>query len=61
MIATSASDRRIIVWKMQVLDLFSDEPEVMFEEPKVEIMYTVGPTQAMMMPQSALIANSDLL
>lgn len=35
MIATSATDRRIIIWRLDVIDLFSEQPEVMFDEPRV--------------------------
>ena len=43
MIVTSATDKRIVVWRLQVLDLFSDTPEEMFDEPRVEILFSVGP------------------
>ena len=45
MIATSATDKRIIVWHMRVLDLFSEQPDIMFDEPQVQIMFSVGPPQ----------------
>jgi len=35
MIATSATDKRIIIWRLEVIDLFSDQPEAMFDEPIV--------------------------
>ena len=43
LIVTSASDKRILVWRLQVVDLFSDVPELMFDEPLVEVIFTVGP------------------
>ena len=41
MVATSATDKRIFIWRLQVVDFFSDD-EGMFDEPQVEVMFSVG-------------------
>ena len=43
MIVTSGSDKRVIVHKMVVKDLLSDEPDKMFDEPQVSKMFTFNP------------------
>jgi len=46
MIVSSATDKRIIVWSLRVIDLFSEQADAgMFEEPVVDIMFSVGPSQ----------------
>ena len=42
MLATSATDKRIIIWRLQVLDFFSENEDGMFDEPRVEVMFSVG-------------------
>ena len=42
MLATSATDKRIFIWRLQVLDFFSDNEDGMFAEPRVEVMFSVG-------------------
>lgn len=57
MIATSATDKRIIVWRLQVIDFFAEaENCAMFDEPVVEIMFSVGPPA----PQKPLPGQQQL-
>lgn len=43
MIATSATDKRIFIWRLQVQDFFSDD-DAMLDEPRVEVMFQAGVT-----------------
>ncbi len=47
MLVSSASDKKIIVWKLTVLDLFSANPDTMFEQPEVEVMLIIDPLSMM--------------
>ena len=46
MVVTAAEDRKIVVWRLQVVDLMSEQPDTMFEEPKVTVMFSIGPPAA---------------
>ena len=43
MVVTAAEDRKIVVWRLQVVDLMSEQPDTMFEEPRVTVMFSIGP------------------
>jgi len=43
MVVSAGRDRRVIVWRLQVLDFFSEEPELMFNEPRVNPLFMFPP------------------
>lgn len=42
MVVTSATDKYVIVWRLEVLDLFAEPPNE-FDEPRVQALVSFGP------------------